>query len=226
MSATENQEHSYHRTRIAGREEPKEITCIEDLPKKYPSWIKVNNFKTIFPPLTTLNVTINPVVIKYFKRQTFFTRLKANFKGYEILVLSDLLRFNRFYKLNDDDITLLGKVGMKLFLEDYSLGAFEEIHYYRANRKSFILDGIILDYAKLHNANNEVINSIQELANGIKYSDDFEFSDRWLPKNNYLYSPFINYKTGEYTPTTTYSLEELGLEELHVVDCHWSKQTS
>ena len=112
---------------------------------------------------------------------------------------------------------------MKLFLEDYSYGSFQKIHYHRANKISFIIDVIILDYAKLHNASIDVINSIQELANGMKYSDDFEFSDRWLPKNNYLYSPFINYKTGEYTPTTTYSLEELGLEELHVVNCRWSK---
>ncbi|EAY06131.1 hypothetical protein TVAG_067910 [Trichomonas vaginalis G3] len=113
---------------------------------------------------------------------------------------------------------------MKLFLEDYSLGEYREIHYHRANKISFIIDGIILDYAKLHNASIDVINSIQELANGIKYSDDFEFSDRWLPKNNYLYSPFINYKTGKYTRIPNRSLEELGLEELHVVNCRWSKK--
>ena len=114
-----------------------------------------------------------------------------SFKGHEIFSLWELLLFNRFYELNDDDITLLGKIGIKLFLEDYSYGAFQAIHHSFANRVSFILDGIILDYAKLHNASNEVINSIQELANGMKYSDDSKFRDRWIPKKQISFFPHL-----------------------------------
>ena len=199
----------------------KVIKCERDLPKRYPSWIKVNNFATDYPPYETLNIPIDEKIIQYFKTHSKLIPDIVYFKGYRPVSYFDLLRFNRFFTLTNEDVTNLGRFAMREFLEYYGAKHFQEIHYFLANKFACVMEGIITDYAILHDAGEDLIHSIKELAKGMKYTYDFTFRDQWIPYNHYCVLPCIHYKTGKYTDISNYSLEDLGLEELHVVKCRW-----
>ena len=99
----------------------KEFKSPKDLPKKYPSWIKVNENLPGYSPFQTLNIEVDEIVIDYFVSQVKDIPKCVVFERYRPLVIQDLLRFNRFYTLKDDDITLLGKFAMSEFLLYLSL---------------------------------------------------------------------------------------------------------
>lgn len=187
-----------------------------DLPKRYPNWIKVNSYLPGVRPFQTLNIEVDENVIHYFEIQINDLPAIVNFEGYRPIAIEDLLRFNRFFELKDNDITLLGKYAMKKNFTLYKIKEFRKIYYNRANIIAYLLEGIVLDYAILHDASEEIVKAIQKLAKGMKYTDDFIFSDQWVPRNDMHIYPMIHYESGRYFNTYNYSLRELGLDELHV----------
>ncbi|EAX98087.1 hypothetical protein TVAG_415110 [Trichomonas vaginalis G3] len=188
--------------------------------RNYPKWIKINYFATLrYPPYKSLNITPDNIIIDYFRSQTKDSSETTIYKGKEMLYYQSILRFNRFYTLSDEDITTLGKFAMKLFVKDYDRNHLKEMHYYTANKMGCIFEGIITDYAILHDAPKEVIESIQEFAKGTKYTEDFTFSDQFLPRRNITAAPIIHYKTGKYIGIHPHKPEDLGLEILQAAEC-------
>ncbi|EAY14487.1 hypothetical protein TVAG_426810 [Trichomonas vaginalis G3] len=193
--------------------------------KVYPSWIKVNDFAMeSHEPIYTINITPDPKIINYFESQTKDTKSHIEYKGKGFVVIENLLRFNRFYTLTEEDITVYGQFAMKKFLEKYYRGDLKVIYRINANMIGYIFKGIILGYAIQHNASQEVIDSIKEFGRGTTYSKFFLFTDPWIPLGELSFTPHIVYETGQYLYRSDKTPEELNLEELHVVEHPWQQK--
>ncbi|EAY17871.1 hypothetical protein TVAG_010960 [Trichomonas vaginalis G3] len=194
------------------------IEPLKGKPIVYPSWIKVNDFPgDRLGPNETLQITPNPKLIEYFIQESENMEEVPIYRGKQLVHITDLLRFNRFEVLSDDDLTFLGQFAMMDFLRLYRSNDLEEIRKCDANKIGCIFEGIILDYAILYKADPEVINLIKEFATAVKYTEDFMFTDRLQINFSFHYYPTINYLTGSYLNLNGYTAKELGLEELHVV---------
>ncbi|EAY20398.1 hypothetical protein TVAG_110100 [Trichomonas vaginalis G3] len=198
------------------------------IPKKFPKWIKINYFwEKYYKPYQTINITINKEIIEYFRNETKDFSRHQVFQGRKLIDFQDLLLYNRFYTLSDEDVTPLGKFGMRDFLFRYDHNHFDGIDYSFINKVGCIFEGIFSDYAELHQADQKIIDLIKEFAKYTKFTEDFTFIEIGTPAvGTFRPTVTIDYKTGEYKWVGEFMLEKYGFKKLHVVTCRWSKKTT
>lgn len=105
---------------------------------------------------------------------------------------SDMLYFNKFVKLDDDNLTFIGKCAIKKFIQyvDRPCGL---IPHPCVNEYGYLFGGIIYRYAKLHNADEDVIKDIETFAKCFRKNDSNLIVTKFGEPKFYF-----NYRDGTY----------------------------
>ena len=98
---------------------------------------------------------------------------------------SEFLYYNKFVKLDDNDIRFLGKYIIKRFIDDVDQGL---VPYSVVNVYGYLFGGIIYRYAILENADDDVIESIKTFARCFRMCDwNLHVRKYKEPKISYFY---------------------------------------
>ncbi|EAX96566.1 hypothetical protein TVAG_041680 [Trichomonas vaginalis G3] len=93
------------------------------------------------------------------------------FRGYGIYVLHDFLYYNKFAKLDDDDIKTLGSLLIKMIINQINV-ADDVLPKDTFNAFGFLFGGILHRYAKLEGADKAIIKDIEAFAKCFRLRDE------------------------------------------------------
>ncbi|EAY14664.1 hypothetical protein TVAG_460810 [Trichomonas vaginalis G3] len=164
-------------------------------PTKFPKWAE---------PVTELFLGRTKNSIKFSPNCKLFRFLRSQYpdnigtaqhpngpfmlKGCNLFMYKNLLYLNKFVKLNDDEIRLLGKYAIKDVVDTLNAGHYT-VWCSILNCTAFLVGGVIYRYAKLVGAEEEVIEEIKTFAKCFRMHDDFVI----YPYDNFL---TFNYSDG------------------------------